>query len=104
MADQEPGSSSTRMYLCFNTKSGDFVRLPFTGLQDFILTKEFLDVVATEDIPIPGFPKIAEQYKRLWVEVEYRDPEVKAENILQLSPEESLDELEELARKTGWIK
>ena len=104
MTSQEEKPTNTRMYLCFNTKSGDFVRLPFTGLQDFILTKEFLDVVATEDIPVPGFPMIAEQYKRIWVEVEYQDPEIKTENILQFGSEESLYESEKLARRAGWIK
>lgn len=79
-----------KMYLCFNTKSGDFVRLAFIpGEQKFILTKEFLDAVATERGPVPGFPDINGQRKRLWVELDYKPPEVKEESIVHFDTKES---------------
>lgn len=68
-----------KSFLCFTTKSGDYVRLPFTGRQDFILGKEFLDVLKVEHTPVPGFPGLSTQHKSLWIEVDYKPPQVKEE-------------------------
>lgn len=68
-----------RKFLCFTTKSGDHVRLPYTGSQVFLLSKEFLDVVKTEHIPVPGFPGLTTQHKMIWVEIHYEHSKVKEE-------------------------
>jgi len=101
-----------KQYLCFNTKSGDFVRLQFTGSTGFILTKEFLEIVAPSEVPVPGFPMINGQYKSIWVQVDYIPPDFKEENIVRLkswpdfdpdNPEPSWKDIEAMARKAGWI-
>lgn len=97
---------NAKMFFCFVTKSGDFVRLPYTGSQEFLLSKEFLDVVKTEHIPVPGSPGLTTQHKQIWVEVEYEPGKVKEENIVRFDPndpEGSWKAVKEMARKTGWI-
>jgi len=93
-----------RMFLCFTTKSGDHVRLPYTGSQKFLLSKEFLDVVKTEHIPVPGFPELTTQHKMIWVEVDYIPSKVKEKDIVHFdlnNPEASWKAIEEKAREKG---
>lgn len=95
-----------KTFLCFTTKSGDHVRLPFTGQQNFTLSKEFLDDLKVEHTPIPGFPGLSTQHKSIWVEVEYKLPQIKEENIVHFDAndsEASWKAVEEIAKKCGWI-
>ncbi len=96
---------NAKMFFCFTTKSGDHVRLPYTGSQKFLFSKEFLDVVKTEHIPVPGSPGLTTQHKQIWVEADYTPPQMKDENIVHFdpnNPEASWKAIEEKAREKGW--